>query len=325
MDNKESQEYSDPVVFLVSGAGSTVVNGVYRNLEGSSNKGLLNYQMKNSSGETFKLYYSQSEDQSVRNWILKEQDKENFYKTVDNVASPQESGWISDGIGQEPSPNVHRIPRDLAHELKTRLLNSDLLSTLDLGSQYQKYCKPSVLKKLYIDLWSELTKEIQEAARAESKKKKNPVKKKTIERKITLTVQLGLSPGNGRRAKSFKMMITFNTSVQHLMDNIAKQVSKEPGKAMELMYNGNKILSKLAAINKLGIQRGSTIVVLGVKPELQKKGVQIMTDNKPRTKKAYTLPPLEESEDGFFQEEPEKKILSREIETTEKCKICIIC
>jgi len=323
METKESQEY--PVVFLVSGAGSTDVNGVYRNLDGSSNNGSLNYQMKNSSGRTFGLYYNQSEDQRVRNWILKEQDKENFYKAVDNVESPQESDWILDGIGKEPTPNVHKIPRDLEHELKTRLSNFDLLSTLDLSAQYQKWCKPSALKKLYIELWNELPKEIQEAARAESKKKKKPVKKKTIERKITLTVQLGHSPCNGRRAKSFNMMITFNTSVLHLMDNIAKQVNKEPGKAMELMYNGNKILSKLAAINKLGIERGSTIVVLGVKPELQKKGVQIMTDNKHRIKKAYTLPPLEESEDGFFQEEPEKKILSREIETTEKCKLCIIC
>lgn len=316
MDNKESQTNS--VVFLVIGAGSQDVNGIYRNLD----EGSLSYQMKNSSGRTFELCHSLSEDQSIRNWILKEHDKDNFYKAVDEVKSP-ESDWISDGVGQEPPPNVHRIPRDLEYELKTRLSNLDLLSTLDLSSQYKKYCQPPALKKLYIFLWNELPPEIKEAAKAASKKKKTPRKKKTIQRKVTLKIQLGHIPSYGRKGKSFNMMVTFNTSVQHLMDNIAKQVSKEPGKAMELIHKGNKILSKLATINILGIQRGSTIIVLGVKPELQKKGVQIMTDNKNRPKKVYTLPPLEESEDSFHEEE-NKEILSTEVPTTEKCKSCLI-
>jgi len=306
MESKEPQVHSD--VFLVSGAGNEDVNGIYRNVDGGINEGALIYNMTNSTGETFELCLSACEVQGGQNWIIKEHNKDHLYKAQANGDFPAESDWVPDGVGQEPSPNVKRIPSDLEHELKTRLINLEMLSTLDLCDQYERYCKPSVLKKLYKFLWSELTEEVQEAVKAAKKNKQKPVKKNTIKKKIQIVVQLGVTPLDGSKGQSFNMMLTFNTLVQFLLENIAPKVSKEPGKDMVLMFNGHKILSKMTHINALGIEKGSTIIVLGVKSKLQGKGLQRMVASPSRRpKKSSSMAPLEESESNHIQEEDEKE------------------
>jgi len=306
MENKESHTHPD--VFLVSGAGSSDVNGIYRSNNRSMNHGALNYCMTNSNAMIFQLCLSPSLDHGVRNWIIQKKTgtKDVFYKASPNGKSPSECDWTLDGVGQEPSPSVLSVSKDVEHELKTRLVNLELLSTLDLCEQYEAYCKASALKKLYMALWRELPKKTQEAAKEASKTKREPAKKKTITQKITIAVQLGLVPRPGRTTQGFNMMVTFNSLVLHLKESIANQVTKETGKEMELIFNGHKILSKLANINKLGIEKGSTIVVLGVKSQVQGKGLQIMGGNNIRPKRTSQLPALQECESNNFQEEDEK-------------------
>jgi len=254
---------------------------------------------------TFELCLSPSLDNAVRNWIIRKQkDPEGvFYKAPSKGTLPPECDWILDGVGQEPSPNVHSVSKDVEHELKTRLTNLELLSTLDLCEQYEAHCKATVLKKIYMALWRELPKETQEAAKEASKKKPKPVTQKRITQKITIVVQVGLQPPQGRTAQSFNMMVTFNTLVLHLKESIANQVIKETGKEMELIFNGHKILSKLANIDKLGIEKGSTIVVLGVKSQVPGKGLQKIGGTGMKPKKSTLLPILQESRSDIFQEE----------------------
>jgi len=279
--------------FVVSDAGSPEVNGIYKNLDGNSNDNTLNYKMTNRDGRTFKLYRSPSEDQSVRYWIIEERNQDYYYLAFSDKKIPPEDGWTPYIAGQARPPEVTKVPREVEYELRTRIDHLETLTTLDLIDQYGKYCLTPALKRLYRVLWDEQPPETKQAvkaaqqalAKAKGKKKKTP----TIKQKISITVQFG--GGDVGATQSIDIMITADTVVHFLLQSISKQLDKAPGKDLELMFNGHKILSKQAPIDKLGIVKGSTVIALGVKPELPRK--------KPAGSglRKSALPPLDEADD----------------------------
>jgi len=292
MESKEQDAQCD--FFVVSDAGSPEVNGVYKNLDGNSNDNTLNYKMRNREGRTFKLYRSPSEDQSVRYWIIEERNKDYYYLAFSDKDTPPEDGWTPYVAGQARPPEVTKVPREVEYELRTRIEHHDSLTTLDLIDQYGKYCPTAALKRLYRVLWEEQSPETKAAvkaaaqalAKSKGKKKKTP----TIKQKVSITVQLGGRPSEVSAAQSFDLMITADTVVHFLLQNISKHLDKVPGKELEIMFNGQKILSRQAPINKLGIGKGSTVIALGVKPDLPRK--------KPAGSglRKSALPPLDEAE-----------------------------
>jgi len=294
MDSKNSNVDSD--FFVVSDAGSPEVNGVYKNLDGNSNDNTLNYKMTNRDGRMFKLYRSPSEDQSVRYWIIEERNKDYYYLAFSDKDIPPEKEWTPYVAGKARPPEVTKVPPEVENELRTRIEHYDSLTTLDLIDQYGKYCPTPTLKKLYRVLWEEQPPETKRAVKAaaqsmgkaKGKRKKTP----TIKQKISITVQLGVSPSSVTAAQSIDLTITADTLVHFLIKKISMQLETLPGKHLELMFNGHKILSTKAAINKLGIRKGSIVIALGVKPELPRS----KSGNNSGLRKS-ALPPLDEAED----------------------------
>jgi len=296
MDEKEPDMQSD--FFVVSDAGSKEVNGVYKNLDGNINDNTLNYKMTNREGRTFKLYRSPSEDQSVRYWIIEERNKDYYYLAFCDDMTPPVSNWTPYIRGQAESPEVTKVPREVEYELRTRIEHQDSLSTLDLIDQYGNYCETQALKRLYRVIWDEQPPELKEAVKdaaqalAKSKRKKKPL----IKQKITITVQLGVSPSESldvKEAKCFELMINADTNVRILKQNIAKQINQESWKDIELMFMNHKILSREAQINKLGILKGSKVVALGVKSESSRN----KSAGGRSGERKSALPPLDEEAD----------------------------
>jgi len=320
MEEKDPDLHSD--FFVVSEAGSKEVNGVYKNLDGNSNDNTLNYKMTNKEGRTFKLYRSPSEDLSVRYWIIEERNQDYYYLAFSDKKIPPETDWTPYVSGKARPPEVMKVSREVEYELRRRIENYDSFSTLDLIDQYGSYCETPALKKLYRVLWEEQSPETQQATKdaaqalSRAKKKKIP----TIKQKITITVQLGVGPSDVTAAQSFELMVNADTPVHFLKENIAKKLGNDTGKDLELMFNGHKILSREARINKLGIVKGGTIIALGVKKEA------------PRTKPAAggqsglrksALPPLDEVEDQPVS--PDQGSSVRDIDITPQSKkSCVI-
>jgi len=293
MDEKEpDMQHSD--FFVVSDAGSTEVNGVYKNLDGNSNDDTLNYKMTNREGRTFKLYRSPSEDQSVRYWIIEERNKDYYYLAFSDKKTPPETDWTPYVSGKARPPEVTKVPREVEYELRTRIENHDSLTTLDLIDQYGKYCERPALKRLYRVLWEEQPTDTKQAvkAAAQALAKSKGKKKKTsqIKPKITITVQLGVGPSDVTAAQSFELMINADTTVRFLKQKIS---DNKQGKELELMFNGHKILSRETQINKLGIVKGSTIIALGAKRDNARKKP---APGQSGVRKS-ALPPLDEVED----------------------------
>jgi len=294
IEEKEPEMQSD--FFVVSDAGSKEVNGVYKNLDGNSNDNTLNYKMKNREGRTFKLYRSPSEDQSVRYWIIEERNADYYYLAFSDHKIPPETNWTPYVRGQARPPEVTKVPREVEYELRTRIENKDSLTTLDLIDQYGKWCETPALKRLYRVLWEEQPPELKEAvkvaaralARSKSKKRKTPM----IKQKITIKIQLGIDSSEGEAAKCFELMINADTIVRFLKQNIAKQLNMEPDRNLELMFNGHKVLSREAQINKLGIGKGSKVIVLDVKSEISRATPAGQTGLR-----KSALPPLDEVDD----------------------------
>jgi len=308
MDNKEEQQQKSDF-FVVSDAGSSEVNGVYKNLDGNSNDETLNYKMTNNDGRTFKLYRSPSEDQTVRYWIIEERNLDYFYLSFSDADTPPEEDWRPYVAGKGHPPHVTKVPRKVEWEIRTRLEHHDSFSTLDLINQYGQYCSTVALKRLYRILWDVQTPETKRAAEMAKLTKSKRKKKKAaeIKQKVTVTVQLGLRSLNAlgmsknerkglRGPQTFDVIVTFDTLVRLLMESIAKKVNIIPGNNLELMVNGHKILSKEAPINSLGITKGSVVIALGVDAEVpskRKHGSNITGGRK------SAMPPLEEVEDQF--------------------------
>jgi len=295
MEEKEPDMHSD--FYVVSDAGSEEVNGVYKNLDGNSNDNTLNYKMTNREGRTFKLYRSPSEDQSVRYWIIEERNQDYYYLAFSDKKTPPETDWTPYVRGEARPPEVTKVPREVEYELRKRIENYDSLTTLDLIDQYGKFCEIPALKRLYRVLWNEQSPETQQAVKAavqaSSKSKGKKKKRPTIKQKITITVQLGVGPSEVTAAQSFELMVNADTAVRFLKQNISKELDNNPGKELELMFNGQKILSRETAINKLGIEKGSTVIALGVKREMHRKKP---AGGQSGLRKS-ALPPLEEIED----------------------------
>jgi len=292
MEEKEPDTHSD--FFVVSDAGSEEVNGVYKNLDGNSNDNTLNYKMTNREGRTFKLYRSPSEDQSVRYWIIEERNQDYYYLAFSDKKTPPETDWTPYVRGQARPPEVTKVSREVEYELRKRIENHDSLTTLDLIDQYGKFSETPALKRLYRVLWNEQTPETQQAvkeAAAQSKSKGKKKKRPTIKHKITITVQLGVGPSEQTAAQKFEIMVDADTAVRHLKTSISKELGNGPGKDLELMFNGHKILSRETPINKLGIEKGSTVIALGVKRDMNRK------KPKPSGIRTSALPPLDEAED----------------------------
>lgn len=294
MDNKEEQ-FLESDFYVVSDAGSTEVNGVYKNHDGNSNDDTLNYKMTNAEGRTFKLYRSPSEDQSVRYWIIEERNKDYYYLAFSNDDKPPEEDWRPYIAGQGRPPYVTKVPRRVENEIRTRLEHKDSFSTLDLISQYGEHCATKSLRRLYRVVWDEQspeTKKATEVAKVAKSKRKKKKKTTSIKPKITIKVQLGVG-SDTQDAQTFDLMITFDAAVRLLIGSIAKQVTKESGKNLEIMFMGHKILSGEAPINSLGITKGSCVIALGVQTELPEK--------KPASSNAGVrkpaLPPLDEADD----------------------------
>jgi len=289
MDNKHSEPVKSDY-FVVSDAGSTEVNGVYKNLDGNSNDETLNYKMKNNAGRVFKLYRSPSEDQTVRYWIIEERNLDYYYLAFSDGDYPPEDDWKPYSAGQGQPPHVTRVPRKVEYEIRTRLEHIDSFSTLDLISQYGQYCSTTALKRLYRVLWdvqSDETKKKGEIAKLTKSKRK---KKKTaeIKQRITITVQLGLSATKNQRMETLNVSVVYDTLVRLLMESISKKVNVKPGHVLELMVNGHIILSKEAPITSLGITKGTVVIALGVESTLPQ--------NKKHSLRTSSMPPLEEVE-----------------------------
>jgi len=298
MDNKEENQLT-PDVFVVSDAGSTEVNGVYKNLDGNSNDETLNFKMTNREGRTFKLYRSPSEDQTVRYWIIEERNMDYFYLAFSDADTPPEEEWKSYVAGKGHPPFVTRVPRKVEYEIRTRLEHLDSFSTLDLINQYGKYCPAVALKRLYRVLWAEQSPEKKEAAEKAKYEKSKRKKKKVaeIKQQIPITVQLGLDV---KDSQTFELMVTFDTLVRLLMDSLSKQVSLKPGAELELIVNGHEVLSKEVCINSLGIKKNSVVIALGVEEALPQK--KRHAGNTGVRKSA--LPALEEVEDQSNEASP---------------------
>jgi len=294
MDNKEEQQQMSDF-FVVSDAGSSEVNGVYKNLDGNSNDETLNYKMTNNEGRTFKLYRSPSEDQTVRYWIIEERNLDYFYLAFSNDDTPPEDDWRPYVAGKGHPPYVTRVPRKVEWEIKTRLEHHDSFSTLDLINQYGQYCPTVALKRLYRVLWDVQSPETKKAAEMAKLTKSKRKKKKAaeIKQKVTVTVQLGQWGKHDRKgAKTIDVIVTFDTLVRLLMESISKKVNIKAGQNLELIVNGHKILSKEAPINSLGITKGSVVTALGVDTEAPQKRHGSST-----TGRKSAMPPLQEVED----------------------------
>jgi len=269
--------------YVVSNAGAREVIGVYKNLDGNSNDGTWNYKMKDAMGRIFKLYRSPSEDHTLRYWIIEERNKDYFYLSISGDETPPEQEWTAYVSGKGRPPLVTKVSGDLAYELQTRLENQDSFSTLDLINQYGHECTTDALKRLYRVLWetmapekrraSEIAKKQAKHAKMSSRNKKK--KLRTIQKKITINVQLVDVSYHVEAVPTFQLTITFDTSVQRLIDKIADHLDLDPTKILELMVNGHKILSREARINNLGIGRDSTIIALGVEELHQTKSGDI--------------------------------------------------
>lgn len=320
MEEKEPEMQSD--FFVVSGAGSKEVNGVYKNLDGNSNDNTLNYKMTNREGRTFKLYRSPSEDQTVRYWIIEERNQDYYYLAFSESKTPPQTNWTPYVAGKAKPPEVIKVSREVEHEIRTRIGKHDSLTTLDLIDQYGHICETTALKQLYLVLWNEQPPETQEAARAAAqalaKSKGKRKNKPSIKRKITITVQIGVSPSDTTAAQSFELMTDDDTSVRILKQKIAEQLGREHGKDLELMVNGHKILSREAQIDKLNIGQGSKVIALGVKSEVSRRkpaGGQ-------NTMRKSALPPLDEVEDQPVSkpEQGPPSANSKDIDITPKAK-----
>jgi len=299
MEEKEAGTHSD--FYVVSDAGSDEVNGVYKNLDGNCNDNTLNYKMTNKDGRTFKLYRSPSEDQSVRYWIIEERNQDYYYLAFSDKKTPPEADWTPYVRGKTPQPEVTKVSREVEYELRKRIENHDSLTTLDLIDQYGTFCETPALKRLYRVLWNEQTPQTQlavkkAAAQSKSKGKKN--KRPTIKQRITITVQLGVGPSEQTAAESFKLVVDADSAVRFLKQSIAKELGYGPKKALELMFDGHKILSRETKINKLGIQKNSTVIALGVKREMNRTKP---AGNSGGLRKS-ALPPLDETEDQPMSE-----------------------
>jgi len=294
MEEKEPDTHSD--FFVVSDAGSEEVNGVYKNLDGNSNDNTLNYKMTNREGRTFKLYRSPSEDQSVRYWIIEERHQDYYYLAFSDKKTPPETDWTPYVRGQARPPEVTKVSREVEYELRKRIEHHDSLTTLDLIDQYGKFCETPALKRLYRVLWNEQTPETQQAikeAAGQSKSKGKKKKRPTIKHRIAIMVQLGVGSSEQTAAQKFEIMVDADTAVRHLKTSISKELGNGPGKGLELMFNGHKILSRETPIDKLGIEKGSIIIALGVKREMNRKNPA----GSPSGIRKSALPPLDEAED----------------------------
>jgi len=281
--------------FVVSDAGSTEVNGVYKNLDGNSNDETLNYKMTNNEGRTFKLYRSPSEDQTVRYWIIEERNKDYFYLAFSDEDTPPEDDWRPYVAGKGHPPCVTKVPKKVEWEIRTRLEHHDSFSTLDLINQYGQYCPTPALKRLYRVLWDVQPPETKKAAEMAKLTKSKRKKKKTaeIKQKITITVQLGQWNKHERKGvKTIDVLVTFDTLVRLLMESISKKVNIKAGQNLELMLSGHKILSKEAPINSLGITKGSVVTALGVDTESPQK-----RHGSGASGRKSAMPPLQEVED----------------------------
>jgi len=252
--------------FCVSDAGSPEVNGIYKNLDGNSNDNTLNYKLvKPGGGSTFKLYRSPSEDQSVRYWIIEERNKDYFYLAICKNNLPPQNGWTPYVAGKPKPPEVTSIPREVEQELRTRIENKDMITTLDLTNEYGAHCPTDNLKRAYKVIWQEQPEDVQKAIKAEAaskKKRKKPIT--TVKRKIQLTIQVGLG-GSSEVSKqtNFQITVPYDAIVHYLKETIANRYDQS-APDIKLMFKGHKILSDQAALEKLGIGKGSTVIALGV-------------------------------------------------------------
>jgi len=251
-----SERRPHPYFFLVSNAGSPEVNGVYKNHDENSNDGTLNYKMINSEGKTFKLYRTPSEDQTLRYWMIEERNKEYFYMAVDGGDIPPELGWRPYIAGKPTSPVVTRVPREVELELRTRIELKDSLTTLELATEYGECCPLEALKRLYRVLWQESPR-AREAVREAVAMTRN---KSKVKPRIVLMINVGGCVPE--ESQSFELLITFDVIVYFLKNAIAKRLDLLSGSCVELLFNGRRILSNRAAIDKLGIRAGSSLFAL---------------------------------------------------------------
>jgi len=257
-----------PWFFLVCGAGSDEVNGVYKNLDANVNDNTFNYKMVNNTGQIFKLYRTPSEDGTKRYWMIEERNKDYYYMVEDGGDLPPETGWVPYMAGQLNEPEVTKIPREVEVELRTRIELQDTLTTLDLTTEYGEYCPTVALKRLYLVLWLEQSPEAQAAtrrsmakAKADSKKKKQKPKPK-----INVTISLGKTDPK-KPSRSFQLNVTFDAIVWYIKKLIAQRLALISEQQIELLLNGNRILSDRGHIDKLGIRAGAILLALNRESE----------------------------------------------------------